>query len=396
MSKKDPSQQFKSNIWKIYVYVFFHGLNTVVGVMVPFFTIWGKISFVEVMFLQSYFTFIIFILEIPSGAIADFFGRKWGLSLAAFVLALAVLAYSSIPNISMFIIGETLWAFGSALISGTDEALIFSTLKELGEEEKLPKILGRTHSFFLIALTISGPLGSIMAELISLQFTMTFLFFPYLIAGFVAITFKNPSKAKKDKTQNYLAIIKEGFKELRKNKILRILSIDRILVGTLVFFLFWTYQPYLLELNLPLFYLGFISSIITISDLVFSNFIPNLFKRTKYKRTYLIISTLVVGISFVIMGFTTFVPFSILLVVLIAAFGYTRWILFINGINNQIESENRATVLSTINMFGSIFSAIFYPIIGYLVMWNIFGATIIIGALIILLTLFSRVKNEYL
>ena len=115
-----------------------------------------------------------------------------------------------------------------------------------------------------------------------------------------------------------------------------------------------------MELNLPLFYLGFISSIITISDLVFSNFIPSLFKRTKYKRTYLIISTLVVGISFVIMGFTTFVPFSILLVVLIAAFGYTRWILFINGINNQIESENRATVLSTINMFGSIFSAILY------------------------------------
>ena len=82
MSKEGPSdstEQFKSNIWKIYVYVFFHGLNTVVGVMIPFFTIWGRITFVEVMLLQSYFTFIIFLLEIPSGAIADFFGRKWAL-----------------------------------------------------------------------------------------------------------------------------------------------------------------------------------------------------------------------------------------------------------------------------------------------------------------------------
>ena len=69
---------------------------------------------------------------------------------------------------------------------------------------------------------------------------------------------------------------------------------------------------------------------------------------------------------------------------------------YVKGINKQIESENRATVLSTVNMFGSLISAILYPFIGLLVMWNIYVVFFIIGILIIIFTGFTRVKNEYL
>ncbi|MFX0140273.1 MAG: hypothetical protein ACFFDN_41920, partial [Candidatus Hodarchaeota archaeon] len=66
------------------------------------------------------------------------------------------------------------------------------------------------------------------------------------------------------------------------------------------------------------------------------------------------------------------------------------------GINKQIETENRATVISTINMLASVIRAILYPLVGYFVMWNLSITFILLGTLIIVFTLISRIKNEYL
>ena len=64
--------------------------------------------------------------------------------------------------------------------------------------------------------------------------------------------------------------------------------------------------------------------------------------------------------------------------------------------NKQIETENRATVISTINMIGSLIRAILYPLVGYFVMWNLNITFIFLGATIIIFALLSRIKNEYL
>ena len=42
----------------------------------PSFTEWGGITFTQIMFLQGWFMAMIFIFEIPTGSIADYFGRK--------------------------------------------------------------------------------------------------------------------------------------------------------------------------------------------------------------------------------------------------------------------------------------------------------------------------------
>ena len=102
------------------------------------------------------------------------------------------------------------------------------------------------------------------------------------------------------------------------------------------------------------------------------------------------------GIAYIILGFSVLPIFGILMLFLIVSFGYTRGLIYINGINKQIESENRATVLSTINMFGSIAMAILYPFVGLIVEWNLFMMFIIIGIIILILTAFTRVKSEYL
>jgi MFS family permease len=70
---------------------------------------WGGLSFLQIMILQSYFTTMILVLKIPSGAISDFLGRKGGLSLSTASIAAAAFTYSIIPNFYIFMLTETLW-----------------------------------------------------------------------------------------------------------------------------------------------------------------------------------------------------------------------------------------------------------------------------------------------
>lgn len=187
-----------------------------------------------------------------------------------------------------------------------------------------------------------------------------------------------------------------GFKELKKNKILRILAIDWIPINVLIFFMFWTYQVYLNAINIPIFVFGFILSVMNIVNAVFSLLIPFLLKKSSNKKLFLILINLINGVAYISLGLTTIIPLGIAIILTIVAFGYTRYFIFIDGVNLQIESENRATVLSTINMFGSLIRAIIYPFVGLLVEWSVFAVFIITGVLILILTIFTRSKSEYL
>ncbi|MFX0000755.1 MAG: MFS transporter [Candidatus Hodarchaeota archaeon] len=386
----------KLNIFKSYILYFILGIHTVRAVYYAFSTEWGGLNFFEIMILQSYFMFMIFIFEIPSGAIADYLGRKKALSLSGISLVAAATFYGIYPHIFLFFIGETFWSFSIALSSGTLEAFLYSTLKLYGKENELSKILGRTQTLNLIALTLSAPLGSIIAATVSLQFTMNCLAIVYFGAFLITLTLKEPPYRNEKYSKNYLNILKEGFKELKRNKVLRILCFDRVIIGVLIYFLFWTYQPYLQAVNVPLLLFGFITSLMNITNAVFMNLIPKLFKSIKKKAMLLILIDLINGFAFILLGLTLNPILGIFIILIIVGFGYPRFLIYVKGINKQIESEDRATVLSTINMFGSLIMAIIYPFVGIIVMWNLFAVFIVIGAMILTLTLTTRVRSEYL
>ncbi|MFW9773219.1 MAG: MFS transporter [Promethearchaeota archaeon] len=395
---EEDKRKFKLNIAKSYIYYFILGIHTVRGVYFWYMTEWGGLTYSEMMTLQGYFMFIIFVFEIPSGAIADFLGRKKALSLSALTVVIAAFLYSIVPFMLLFYLAETFWAFSIALASGTEEAFMYSSLKVSGEEDKLPNVMGKIQMFNLIALTISAPLGSIIAQYISLQFTMTCLGIIYIGAFITSLTYHEPKVNNIKNTGGYLKIIKDGFKELRKNKILRILCFDRLFINIFIFFLFWTYQPYLATLGMTQNEAGYILAAINLVNALFSVLIPKILQKIKKKLMFLIFVDIISGLSYISLGLTTNLFFGIGILFIIVAFGYPRFLIYTHGINNQIESENRATVLSTINMFGSLSMAILYPIYIGLIVQNlsIFWFFIINGIAILVFTIFTRVKNEYL
>lgn len=194
----------------MYIFNFFINLHFISGVLVPFFLDWGKISFTQVMILQSWFMFWIFILEVPTGAFADYVGRKQSLVLAVAVNILAAIVYASVPDFYVFLLGEFLWALSVALMSGTEHALVYDTLNKMGETKKSKTVFGRIESFRLAGIMAGAPIGSIIAAYYGLRETMLLLVVPFSIAFFIAMTFKEPKIFQKTGSKNYIKILKSG------------------------------------------------------------------------------------------------------------------------------------------------------------------------------------------
>ena len=387
---------FQANIWKMYVFKFLLNMHFIGGVLVPFFLDWGQISFTQLMILESFFVFSIFLLEVPTGAVADYFGRKISLVFAAIMISIAAFVYSSYPNFYVFLLGEFLWAAGLAFLSGADEALVYDSLKEIKSEKKSKKIFGRFTSFGMTALMVSAPIGSIIASTFGLRYTMRFMVIPFFLAFLLAMTFKEPITKKKIESKKYMDTLLNGIKYFKNHKELKILAFDKISIGALIFFLIWTYQPLLKQLGVPLIYFGLIHAAIAGIQIPFMNNFEKLEKVFGSKKSYLLWSALISGVCFILLGINMYIPLTIILIIIIAAFGLSRNVLFQNYINKYIESDNRATVISTVSMVDRFVRALVYPLMGLLVEWSLNYAIIIIGVGVLIFALLSRVEENHL
>ena len=387
---------YKSNIWKMYVFKFLSHFFLISGILVPFFTDWGGISFMQIMILQSIFVFSVFILEVPTGAVADYLGRKTSLILGAFSVGIAALVYSTYPNFWIFVLGEVLWALGVALMSGADQALIYDSLKKIKQEKISKKIFARFNSFEMAGIMIATAIGSVIAHYYGLRYSMMLIIFPLSLAFLIALSFKEPKIKRKKHSKKYLHTLMGGIRYFRKHRILKILAFDRVSIWILVFMLIWYYQPLLQQLGVGIIYFGFISAGITAAQIIILNKFEFLEMFFGSKRNYLLWSALIAGVGFILMGMVTYVPVLVVLFWIVAGFGLSRQALFQNYMNKHIESHNRATVISTVSMIEHLASGLVYLIIGILVTWSLNFAVVITGVFIIIFAVISRVEERHL
>lgn len=264
----------KGTVWKFYAFSFLTHVTFFSAVLIPFFTQWGNISLFQVQLLQSWFMLCIFVLEVPTGAIADFFGRKTSLILGCLLWIIGALVYGSIPNFYIFLLGEFILAFGTALISGADSALLYDSLKELDREGESKKYFGRVHTMELIAMMVSAALGSLLAARFGVNSTMLLTSIPFVFAVLVMWTIKEPKTASASEKIRYLQLAKDSMKYFYTHKTLRLIALDAIIVASAAYFVIWLYQSLLTGLQVPITYFGFAHAfLVGVQILISSNFV---------------------------------------------------------------------------------------------------------------------------
>lgn len=387
----------KDTIIKYYAYTFFKNLAFFSAVLVPFFTEWGQISLTQVQILQSWFMFWFFILEIPTGAIADYIGRKHSITLGAIVVSIAAIVYGSVPSFEIFLISEFLFAVAMSLISGADEALLYDSLTEVGREADRKKIFGKANSFHLLGMFIAAPTGSLIASKFGLNYPMLFSAIPYIFAGIIAWSIREPAIQKtKSESKRYLDIVKTGFLFLKSHKTLRILALDAIIVASSAYFIIWLYQPFLRSVGVGIVYLGVIHAILVLSEIGVSTNFDLLTKLFGSDRNFLRVSAIIVAFSFTLVAISPNIITVSILVIFGGGFGLTRLPLMSAYMNKFIPSEQRATVLSSISMFRRFGLVILNPLIGLTADHSLRLAALVVGLLPLALFLFSPVEQEML
>lgn len=390
------SSTFKDNLWKTYIFKFLANFHLMSGVLIPFFTDWGGISFTQIMILQSWFLFWIFVLEIPTGTIADFFGRKHSLFIACIVNIAGVLVYVSYPSFYIFMLGEFLWAASAALMSGADEAFVYDTLKKIKQAKDSKKIFGRIENFKLAGIMISAPIGSVIATRFGLAAPTLLMSIPLLIAFFIALTFKEPKTTQKVESERYIHILKEGVKFFYKNKVLKILALDMVVIATVAYFMIWLYQLMLKQAGVSIAYFGLIHAAFVASQIIIMSNYERLEKLLGSKKRLIFFSAFITGIMFIIGGLTSFTPIVLGVIFIGGGFGLSRRPLFASYMNKYIPSPKRATVLSTISMLRQIVLVVINPIVGVLADWSLNYTLIILGVTAVIFSFVSKVEEHHL
>ncbi|MFQ5492882.1 MAG: MFS transporter [Candidatus Dojkabacteria bacterium] len=165
--------------------------------------------------LEATMFFIGFVIEIPTGALSDMIGKKPTLAMAFLFYGLGNLVMGLSDTYSQLFISVFLMVIGSALYSGTAEALLFDSLKTEGEENRYGMILARIETYGLLVMAIASAVGGFVYAIdIHLPFILTAL---AGFLGFIGIVFfikEPPIDTEKFSFRNYLSQNKQGVKQL--------------------------------------------------------------------------------------------------------------------------------------------------------------------------------------
>ena len=355
--------QLKHNILKMYLLKAVLWFMVAMPIIVLFFQEHG-LSLTQVMFLQAIYSLSVAVFEIPSGYIADLFGRKNTIIISTIFSFIGYVIFSFYEGFLAFAIAEVLIGIGGSLMSGSDSAILYDTLLETGNKEAYTRIEGKNYAIGNFSEATAGVLGGFLAVgsiylPIYVQTAILFLSIPIALS---LVETKLHKENRLDKS------FKSIFKVLKfamiDNKKLKWLIVYSSAMGVATLSVAWFAQPFFKQVNVPLAYFGILWAGLNFSA-GFTSLNSHKFNQNKEKGKMLFYLALAMIGALLFVGFnmTLFGLFFILSIYLLR--GIVTPILR-HAINENTTSNKRATVLSIRSFIIRISFAIFAPILGFL------------------------------
>jgi MFS family permease len=357
------------------------------------------LSLLEINLINASFMLASFLFEIPTGVIADFFGRKISVIVGLFIYAFSFFLYFISNNFWQFLLAEIIGAIAFTCISGALEALVVDSLIANNYTGSLSKVFRRGEIRHL-GIIVGAVLGGLAGEVnLAWPWLLSSIFFIFL--AIFSIFSLHEEKYSKDKQRK---VSFEPLKKIAKESISygfrnRPLMVMIVFSSILAFVLqsFNMYWPLVLKQNFALEtkYMGIIFALVVIfaySGAQFSNFWKKRFTCSK-KSIFLSQMITLIGI----IGLLFFLSLSwFLIFFLIHEFGRGLFKpLLRDYINKNIDSKNRSTVLSFESMIVKAGAGLGL-VIGGLVAnnFNILGAWILSALILFLAILFFCFYNK--
>jgi MFS family permease len=355
-------KNFDKNIPRLYLIKISKWFNIVMPVVVLFYQDNGM-NMQEIFTLKAIYSVAIVAMEVPSGWMADVWGRKKTLLFGSLLGASGFLVYSFSFGFWAFVVAEIVLGVGHAFVSGADSAMLYDSLKASGKTEKYIKHEGRIASAGNFAEAIAGVAGGLLAA-ISLRTPFYFQFAVAAIAIPAALTLVEPKIHSIEHIHSIRKMVKNIKNTLTNNHDLRISILLSSITGAATLTFAWLVQPYFIEIGLPVEMYGIFWTALNLTvgfSSVFAHRVEVFFGRIT--SLYVIIAVISCGY------FLSGIVISWWGMAFLFMFYLIRGIatpIFKNYINQYAQSEIRATILSVRDFVIRIIFAVIGPVLGWI------------------------------
>ena len=356
-------KSYKNNIIYNYLFTFISSLNFTQGYWMIYLATRG-FSLVELGIFEGIFHTTSVIMETPTGAIADVFGRKISRIIGRVMIIIHHLLLISSDNFFLIGLAFVICALGYNFESGAREAFVYDSLIEDKNEKKYMKIEGIGEALFQTATAVALVLGGIFAlKNNNLPFLLTAMVSLISIIPLLAMKETTVNKNKKERLTFKESVIMQyvnSFKTLKDNKILMRLILTFSLFATFVTVSFYYTQNRWFELGFKENQIGLFLALQCIFSAFGGILAHKVESKLGRKNVLLVIPSLIVLSLFGMIFKNT----SILAMVSLGILDSIFYVVISDYMNRLIESDKRATLISMSSMFFSISMILIFPIFG--------------------------------
>ena len=366
-------------------------------VAVPYFIDWLRVDYTRLFALQAWFLFWVFTLEIPTGIVADKFGRKFSVAVGCLLFGADMLCFGLVRSYPILFVAEFLGAVGMTLISGAEQALLYDSLVELKLQERARHYLSRYDSAGTLGLLLAFPIGSYVAslgrypQLIPVPFLMSAA--SAVLATVVYLSMEEPQRTKP--RDGFLRLGVEGLRTLFVHRELRAYVLNAVTISAVTFFAFWLYQPIARRAGLGVAWLGVLAAGFNL----FSSILLAISSRLEAAiglRRLLLATAIGPAVLFAAIGLVYRAAFVVPALFLLVGCRMLRIPMLNDLINRHVESENRATVISAVSLLERFVTFALYPLVGWLMDVSLDRALFVLAGRCVVFAVATRLGDRHL
>ncbi len=384
---------FASNINKIVIISFLQRFHLYIHAY-ALLLLGRGLDLIQISLLESVVIGTIFLMEVPTGILADRIGRKWSIFFSTFFLMCAEFLFIFARDFTWYIGISFITGTAFAFASGAIEAMVYDSLPEEGRDDAMKKAMGRVNSWGLIAFFISPIIGAFIIGdaspdnfIPAIALTVVALF----IGCLISLTLREPTSKWDNEKQSAVQLFRDGVSIVVNNSRLRRLALLIIFTTPFTGTLVTTFAaPYLTQNEVSAFLVGIVFAVGSLLGAVTQRYAYKI-EEWLGQRTAIAVLILLPGMMYWILAIVAGPGLTMLVIIFMYATNDMKAPLFSAYQNALINSRNRATVLSLINMFVNLFIAIFAPLYASLAQQSLSLAFVTMGAVIVGAGLLLRV-----
>jgi MFS family permease len=386
-------QSTASNISKLYWASFFEAMFFAEPIYILYFISSGlNLEQIGILISILFITQVIF--EIPSSIWADRYSRKNILVIGMIFWVVAQIFFLG-NSFIFFVLMSIFSGISSAFASGTESAITYDTLLNLGREKEYDHIKSKIQGIFFAGRAVAVIIG-VLAYTYDHKLPFLLSIITAILAVVILFLLKEPKFNKSSGT--HLKQIKEGLKFLLANEKVWLIILVFSLISASSDILYSYYQPVLDLAGLPIIYFIYVYLGASIASLVGAASYTKLAKGLSNNKilVFYLLSVLAVSLGFAIGNLVLILPLILLLPFCFGSYG----VYVTSLINEIVPSSHRATTISIQSLISRIMMGVLIIIIGriannYSIFWGmVFNAGVVLVAFVGFL--YVRIKNRKL